>query len=103
MPTALQAGQYSAVLNYLRAVERAKSDQVEDVMKALKEMPINDMFARNAKLREDGKLLHDFYLVSVKTPAQSKEPWDYYNIVKTISGSDAYVPLSESTCPLVKK
>ena len=103
MPTALQAGQYSAVLNYLRAVERAKSDQVEDVMKALKEMPINDMFARNAKLREDGKLLHDFYLVSVKSPAQSREPWDYYNIVKTVSGSDAYVPLSESTCPLVKK
>ena len=103
MPTALQAGQYSAVLNYLRAVERAKSDQVEDVMKAMKEMPINDMFARNAKLREDGKLLHDFYLVSVKSPAQSREPWDYYNIVKTVSGSDAYVPLSESTCPLVKK
>lgn len=103
MPTALQAGQYSAVLNYLRAVERAKSDQVEDVMKALKEMPISDMFARNAKLREDGKLLHDFYLVSVKSPKESKEPWDYYNIVKTVSGQDAYIPLADSACPLVKK
>lgn len=103
MPTALQAGQYSAVLNYLRAVERAKSDQVEDVMKALKEMPINDLFARNARLREDGKLLHDFYLISVKSPQQSKEAWDYYNIVKTVSGNDAYIPLSESACPLVKK
>lgn len=103
MPTALQAGQYSAVLNYLRAVEKSGSDDVADVMKTLREMPIRDAFARNAKLRADGKLIHDTYLVSVKSPAESKAPWDYYKIVKTVSGEDSFNPLSESQCPLVKK
>jgi branched-chain amino acid transport system substrate-binding protein len=103
MPTALQAGQYSAVLNYLRAVEKSGSDDVADVMKTLREMPIRDAFARNAKLRADGKLIHDTYLVSVKSPAESKGPWDYYKIVKTVSGEDSFNPLSESQCPLVKK
>jgi branched-chain amino acid transport system substrate-binding protein len=103
MPTALQAGQYSAVLNYLRAVEKSGSDNVVDVMKTLREMPIRDAFARNAKLRPDGKLIHDTYLVSVKSPAESKAPWDYYKIVKTVSGEDSFNPLSESQCPLVKK
>lgn len=102
MPTALQAGQYSAVLNYLRAVEKAKSDDVADVMKALKEMEISDAFARNAYVREDGKLIHDTYLVSIKSPQESKEPWDYYNILKTVPGDEAFMPLSESKCPLVK-
>src|SRR5690606_21364059 len=100
--TALQAGQYSAVLNYLRAVEQAKSDDVADVIKALKTMKIHDAFARNASLREDGKLIHDVYLVSVKKPEESKEPWDYYNIEKTVAGAEAFNPLSESACPLVK-
>ncbi|MDH4400518.1 MAG: ABC transporter substrate-binding protein [Burkholderiaceae bacterium] len=103
MPTALQAGQYSAVLNYLRAVEKSGSDNVVDVMKTLREMPIRDAFARNANLRTDGKLIHDTYLVSVKSPAESKAPWDYYKIVKTVSGEDSFSPLSESQCPLVKK
>jgi branched-chain amino acid transport system substrate-binding protein len=103
MPTALQAGQYSAVLNYLRAVEKSGSDNVVDVMKTLREMPIRDAFARNAKLRADGKLIHDTYLVSVKSPAESKAPWDYYKILKTVSGEDSFSPLSESQCPLVKK
>lgn len=102
MPTALQAGQYSAVLNYLRAVEKSGSDNVTDVMKTLQNMPIHDAFARNARLRKDGKLLHDLYLVSVKSPADSKEPWDYYNIVKTVGGEQAFMPLSESKCPLLK-
>jgi len=103
MPTALQAGQYSAVLNYLRAVEKSGSDDVADVMKTLREMPIQDAFARNAKLRADGKLIHDTYLVSVKSPAESRAPWDYYKIVKTVSGEDSFNPLSESQCPLVKR
>ncbi len=103
MPTALQAGQYSAVLNYLRAVEKAGSDDVADVMKALRAMPIHDAFARHASLRADGKLIHDMYVVSVKTPQQSKEPWDYYNIVKTVPGDQAFMPLSESKCALLKQ
>ena len=103
MPTALQAGQYSAILNYLRAVEKSGSDDVTTVIKTLREMPIRDAFARNAKLREDGKLIHDTYLVSVKSPAESKAPWDYYKIVRTVSGEQSFNPLSESQCPLVKK
>ncbi|HBI83966.1 ABC transporter substrate-binding protein [Orrella sp. NBD-18] len=103
MPTALQAGQYSAVLNYLRAVEKSKSDHVDDVIATLREMPIRDAFARNAKLRPDGKLIHDTYLVSVKSPQESKGPWDYYKIVKTVPGDQAFNPLSESKCPLVAK
>ncbi len=103
MPTALQAGQYSAILNYLRAVEKSGSDDVKTVMQTLRTMPIRDAFARNAKLREDGKLIHDTYVVSVKSPAESKAPWDYYKIIKTVSGDDSFNPLSESQCPLVKK
>lgn len=102
MPTALQAGQYSAVLNYLRAVEKAGTDEVGAVMKALHEMPIHDAFARNATLRPDGKLIHDTYVVQVKTPEESKGPWDYYKIVKTVSGDQSFMPLSESQCKLAK-
>ena len=101
MPTSLQAGQYSAVLNYLRAVETSGTDKTEEVMKTLHQMPIKDAFARNAKLRSDGKLIHDMYLVSVKSPQESKAPWDYYKIVKTIPGDQAFNPLSESKCSLV--
>lgn len=103
MPTALQAGQYSAVLNYLRAVEKAGSDDVKDVMETLRTMEIKDHFARNARLREDGKLSHDYFLVQVKTPEESKEVWDYYNIVKVVPGEEALSPLSDSDCPLVTK
>lgn len=103
MPTALQAGQYSAVLNYLRAVEKSGSDNVTEVMKTLREMPIQDAFARNAYLREDGKLIHDTYVVTVKSPEESAKPWDYYKIVKTVPGDQAFMPLSESQCPGLKR
>ena len=103
MPTALQAGQYSATLNYLRAIEKAKSDDVSDVMKQLKTMPIQDAFAKNGKVREDGKMVHDMYLVQVKKPQESKAPWDYYTVLETVPGDKAFHPLSESKCPLVRK
>lgn len=103
MPTALQAGQYSAIRTYLKAIEQAKTDNVTDVIKAMKSMEINDAFAKNGKLRDDGKMVHDMYLVQVKTPAESKKAWDYYNIVETIPGQDAFEPLSASKCALVKK
>ena len=102
MPTALQAGQYSGVLNYLKAVEKSKSDNVTDVVEAIKTMPIQDAFAKNGKVRADGKMVHDMYLVRVKQPDQSKGPWDYYEIVETVSGDQAFHPLSESKCSLVK-
>ena len=103
MPTALQAGQYSAVLNYLRAVEKSGTDNVDTVMKTLRSMPIHDAFARNARLREDGKLIHDTYVVEVKAPKDSQAAWDYYKIVKTVPGDQAFMPLAESQCKLVKQ
>ncbi|MDO9278932.1 MAG: ABC transporter substrate-binding protein [Polaromonas sp.] len=102
MPTALQAGQYSATLTYLKAVEKAKSDDVADVIKAMKNMPIKDAFARNAKLRDDGKLIHDMYLVRVKTPQESTAAWDYYKVLETVPGEKAFHTLQESKCSLVK-
>ena len=103
MPTALQAGQYSATLTYLKAVEKAKSDDVVDVLKAMKSMPIKDAFARNARLREDGKLIHDMYLVRVKTSKESNSAWDYYKVLETVPGEKAFHTLAESKCSLVKK
>lgn len=103
MPTALQAGQYSATLNYLKAIEKAKSDDVADVMRAIKSMPIQDAFAKNGKVRDDGKLVHDMYLVRVKEPQESKGAWDYYTVLETVPGDRAFHPLAESKCPLVRK
>jgi len=103
MPTALQAGQYSAILNYLKAIELAKSDDVADVMKVMKSMPIQDAFAKNGKVRADGKMVHDMYLVRVKKPQESKATWDYYTVLETVPGDQAFHPLSDSKCPLVKK
>ncbi len=103
MPTALQAGQYSAVLSYLKAVQAAKTDDTAAVAKQLHSMTVNDAFARNGKVRADGKMVHDMYLVQVKSPKDSKYPWDYYRIVKTVPGDQAFLPLSESACPLVHR
>ena len=72
-------------------------------MKKMRELPINDVFAKNGKIREDGRMLHDMYLMQVKTPAESKRPWDYYHVRATIPGEQAFQPLSKSTCALVKK
>jgi branched-chain amino acid transport system substrate-binding protein len=103
MPTALQAGQYSAVRTYLKAVEQARSDDVTDVIKAMKSMPIQDAFAKNGTLRDDGKMVHDMLLVKVKTPSESKKPWDYYSVQETVPGKEAFESLDQSKCPLVKK
>lgn len=103
MPTALQAGQYSAIRTYLKAVEQAKTDEVSEVIKAMKTMSINDAFAKNGKLRDDGKMVHDMFLVKVKTPAESKKPWDYYTVEEKVSGNDAFESLALSKCSLVKK
>ena len=102
MPTALQAGQYSAIRSYLKAIEKAKSDDVADVVAAIKTMPIEDAFSKNGRVRADGKMVHDMYLVKVKQPNQSKGPWDYYQVLQTVPGDQAFHPLSESKCKLVK-
>jgi len=102
-PNSVQAGVYSAVTNYLKAVQAAGTDDTDAVSKQLRSMPINDMFTKNGRIREDGLHVHDMYLFQVKTPAESKQPWDYYKTVATIPAAEAFQPLSASRCPLVKK
>ena len=101
-PTMNHAGIYSSTLHYLQAVEAAGSDDAPTVVAKLKEIPIEDFFARNAYLRDDGRLVHDMYLARVKAPEESTDPWDLYNIIRVIPGEEAFRPLSESACPLVQ-
>jgi branched-chain amino acid transport system substrate-binding protein len=103
MPTAAQAGVYSSVGHYLKAVKAAGSTDSAAVMKIMKETPINDMFAKNGKIREDGRMVHDMYLFEVKKPSESKGRWDDYKLLATIPGNEAFQPLEQSRCPLVKK
>jgi branched-chain amino acid transport system substrate-binding protein len=101
-PTMNQAAYYSATLAYLNAVKAANTTEPDKVMAQLKTRKINDMFASNGYIRDDGVMIHDMYIMQVKTPAESKYPWDYYKLVKKMSGEEAFGPLSDSTCPLVK-
>ena len=103
MPNMSQAGVYSSTLHYLRAVKAAGTDDTGAVMKKMKEMPVNDFFAKNGRIREDGRMVHDMYLFEVKKPSESKTPWDYYKLKATIPADQAFQPLSRSACPLVKK
>ncbi|HEY8564093.1 MAG TPA: ABC transporter substrate-binding protein [Beijerinckiaceae bacterium] len=102
-PNSNQAGVYSAVTNYLKAVDAAKTDDSDAVSKQLKSMTINDMFVKNGKIREDGLHVHDMFLFQVKQKAESKYPWDYYRQVAQIPGSEAFQPIEKTRCPLVKK
>jgi branched-chain amino acid transport system substrate-binding protein len=103
MPTMIQAGQYSSVMHYLKAVKAVGSDDTARVMTQMKKTPINDFFAKNGVIRADGRMVHDMYLLQVKKPAESTTPWDYYNVRATIPAAEAFQPLSASTCPLIKK
>jgi branched-chain amino acid transport system substrate-binding protein len=100
MPTSVQAGVYSSVTNYLKAVAAAGTDDSDAVMAALKRTPIDDGLFKGT-IRADGRLIHDMLLVEIKRPADSQSPWDYYNIKATIPGAEAAQPLSESKCKLV--
>lgn len=103
MPNMVQAGIYSATTHYLAAVAAAGTDDTNAVMEKMRATPINDFFAKDGKIRADGRMVHDMYLYEVKKPDESKEPWDYYKLVATIPADQAFLPLSESKCPLVKK
>jgi len=103
MPTMIQAGLYSAVYHYLLAIKASGTDDAGNVMKQMKATPVNDFFAKNGRIRDDGRMVHDMYLVQVKTPAESKVPWDYLKVLKVIPGDQAYLPLAKSACPLLKK
>lgn len=105
MPSMVHAGTYSSVMHYLKALAAAKTDDGLKVADKMRELPIKDAsgFAANGHIRADGRMVHDMYLAQVKKPSESTGPWDYYNILRAIPGDEAYQPLSESTCPLVKK
>jgi branched-chain amino acid transport system substrate-binding protein len=103
MPTMSQAGGYSAVLHYLEAVKAVGSKDPDKVMARMRATPINDFMSRHATLRIDGRVLRDLYLFEVKTPAQSKEPWDYFTQLRTIPAAEAFRPLNQGGCPLANQ
>lgn len=103
MPTVVQAGVYSSLMHYFKAINAAGTDEAKAVAAKIREMPVNDMFAHNGKVRVDGRMIHDMYLMRVKKPSESKYPWDYYSLVRVIPAAEAFQPLSKSLCPLVKK
>jgi branched-chain amino acid transport system substrate-binding protein len=102
MPSSLQAADYSAALQYLNAVKAAGTDDADKVLAQMRKVKINDLYAKGGYIRADGRMVHDMYLMQVKTPAQSTEPWDYYNVVETIKGEAAWTTKEESKCALWK-
>jgi branched-chain amino acid transport system substrate-binding protein len=102
-PSFIQAGTYGAVLHYLKAVQAAGTDEAKAVMAQMKKLPINDFMTKDGKVREDGRVIRDMYLMQVKTPEESKDSWDLAKIVATVPGDEAFRPLSDGACPLVAK
>ncbi|HEX7384334.1 MAG TPA: ABC transporter substrate-binding protein [Burkholderiaceae bacterium] len=102
MPSSLQAADYSVALNYLKAVKAIGTDDGDKVNDYLRKTKINDMYAKGGYIRPDGRMVHDMYLMQVKTPAESKEPWDYFNVAAVIKGEDAFTTKAETKCPLWK-
>ncbi|WP_407156881.1 ABC transporter substrate-binding protein [Bradyrhizobium sp. STM 3557] len=101
MPSMIHAGTYSATLSYLKAVKAAGTKDSDTVAKKLKELPVDDAFAQG-KVLENGRMIHDMYLFEVKSPAESKKPWDYYKLIATVPGDKAFFTAKESGCPLTK-
>jgi branched-chain amino acid transport system substrate-binding protein len=97
------AGDYSSTTHYLQAIQAAGTDDAKAVMAKMREMPINDFFAKNGRIREDGRMVHDMYVYEVKKPSESKGEWDYYKLRAVIPGDEAFRSLKDSACPLVKK
>ena len=102
-PTMVQGADYSATRFYLEGVKAAGTDDGDAMMKWMKSNKINDFYAKNGYVREDGRMIYDMYLVQVKTPQESKGPWDYYKVAQTLPGDEVFTPLAESTCALLKK
>ena len=102
MPTMIQAGLYSATMHYLKAIDAIGTDDSMKVMAQMRETPVNDFFAKNGKIRIDGRMVHDMYLFEVKKPEESKGEWDLYKLLATVPGDEAFRPLDTGNCPLVK-
>jgi branched-chain amino acid transport system substrate-binding protein len=102
MPTMIQAGLYSATMHYLKAIDAIGTDEAPKVMTQMKATPIHDFFAKNGKIREDGRMVHEMYLFEVKKPEESKGEWDLYKLLAEVPGDEAFRPLDKGGCPLVK-
>jgi branched-chain amino acid transport system substrate-binding protein len=102
MPSSVQAGDYSAALNYLQAIKATGSDDADKVLAQMRKTPINDVFAKGGFIRADGRMVHDMYLMQVKSPDKSNEPWDYYTVVETMKGEAAWTTKADTKCPLWK-
>ena len=100
-PTMVQASVYSSLMHYFKAIDETGTDQGKAVVDKMKEMPVNDFFARNGKIRRDGRMVHDMYLVEVKRPSESKGAWDYLKVLKIIPGEQAFRPMAEGKCAFV--
>jgi branched-chain amino acid transport system substrate-binding protein len=103
MPHMGDAGDYSSTVHYLKAIAAAGTDEAQAVMSRMREFPVNDFFAKNGRIREDGRMVHDMYVYEVKKPSESTGEWDYYKLREVIPGDQAFRPLKDSVCPLVKK
>jgi branched-chain amino acid transport system substrate-binding protein len=101
-PTVVQAAVYTLSLHFLKAMDAAKSEEGDVVVKQMKSTVVDDALWKNVRIREDGRSLNDMYLVEVKKPAESKEPWDFYRIISTIPGDQAFRPMAEGGCAMVK-
>ncbi|MCP1783833.1 ABC transporter substrate-binding protein [Bradyrhizobium japonicum] len=102
MPTMNQAATYSATLHYLKAVQAAGTKDTKTVMAKMRELPVKDAFTDNGILREDGRMVHSMFLFQVKKPEESKGPWDYYKLLAEVPADQAFRPLKDGGCPLVK-
>jgi len=102
MPSSLQAADYSATAQYLAAVKATGTDDADKVLAQMKKTKVNDIFAKDGWIRDDGTMVHDMYLMQVKAPDKSVEPWDYYNVVETIKGEAAWTQKADTKCPLWK-
>lgn len=102
-PTMFQAGIYSAATHYLKAIKAAGTDEAKTVIAEMKKIPVNDFMTKNGSIRDDGRMMRDMYLLQAKKPSESKGEWDLMKVVTTIPAEDAFRPLSESECPLIKK
>ena len=103
MPTAYQAGVNSSLRHYFKAVAATNSVDPETVIAQMRKTPVNDFFAQGGKVREDGRMVHDMYLMRIKKPEESTGKWDLYEYLSTVSGNDAFRPLAEGGCPYLKK
>jgi branched-chain amino acid transport system substrate-binding protein len=103
MPTMAQAGVYSAIRHYLKAIAAAGTDEAKAVMAKMREIPVNDFYAKNGHLRDDGRLVHDMYFAEVKKPSESREPWDDYKILGIIPGASAFRSLEDGGCPVARR